>query len=94
MKIALVPSSLMPPSSAPNGPLPPAEPVDTSVVLPPVRSYTSNVLSVSLPTIAPRVMKKTCEPSVEAAAKKASKAPLAPAPGPVETSVVAPPSRM
>ena len=40
----------MPPSSAPNGPLPPAEPVDTSVVLPPARSYTSNVLSVSPPT--------------------------------------------
>ena len=61
------------------------------VVVPPVRSYTSNEASVSAPARDSLVSKKTREPSAEFPAKRASNAPL---PGvPADTSLVVPPER-
>ena len=73
-------------------PFPPLGPIEWMVVVPPERSYTSCESSVSAATSDSSVLKKTCEPSTEAASKVAGRLPLPPF-GPVDTSVVVPPER-
>jgi hypothetical protein len=75
-----------------NVPLPPVVPVDTKVVVAPVRWYTSRLVSVSAATSGSEVWKNALVPLSEDPRKVASKAPFPPA-GPVETSVVVPPER-
>ena len=75
-----------------NAPLPPAGPVDISVVVPLKRSYRSCVVSVSPDTSCSEVRKNTRVPSAEFAANEAPKAPFPPA-GPVLSSVVVAPDR-
>ena len=85
-------------SDASNVPLPLIEPIDNSVVVPPWRWYTSRQgrgstssvqpESVSDPTSASAVSRKTFVPSVEEPTKSASKAPF-----PGEICVVVAPLR-
>ena len=79
------PSADAPLNAALKVPLPPVGPVDTSVVCPPARSYTSTSVSVSALTSDSSVWKNTRVPSADAPTKLDSKAPLPPV-GPVETS--------
>ena len=93
----VVKKTCVPPSSAAaayesNGPLPPAGPVEISVVTVPARRYTSRESSVSAALSRSSVWKTTDCPASTAAPKLTGKAPLPPI-GPVETSVVAPPVR-
>jgi hypothetical protein len=84
-----LPSSELPPKKAGNAPLPPAGPVETSVVVPLARSYMSVCESVSAATSLSLVWKNTRVPSREAPSKNAPRPPLPPA-GPVERRVVVP----
>jgi hypothetical protein len=54
-----------------NAPLPPEEPVEMRVVVPPARSYRSVALSVSPATSAARVWIKTRTPSCEVSSMRA-----------------------
>ena len=70
---------------APRGPLPPFGPIERSVVVMPLRSYTSVAASVSELTSDSLVSKNASFPSCEAPLKNASGLPLPPA-GPLDTT--------
>jgi hypothetical protein len=61
-----LPSFDAPLNEASCAPFPPAGPVDSSVVVPPARSYTSPALSVSEATSCSSVVKNTPAPSADA----------------------------
>ena len=66
-----VPSAEAPSKNAGKAPLPPDDPVETSAVAPPERSYTSACESVSPAVSRSAVWKNTRAPSAETPSKKA-----------------------